>query len=249
MALIDLALGAANAAALAKKAKRKLDDKERGMLANTQSREQEAALAAMAGGEVEDEPAPADAMGNVSTEIGEGDDAYRLTSGNEEVEDGDLSALFDKRIAEALAKEAGGGVEDTPDSKPMGNMSTEVPAGEGNLNDRVTEGGEGYSDIPEYSLADFVDTEGEAAMVDTAEGTDSGRPKNPLIDPTIGARPAGIPEETLATLFKKTHGGSFDPNSKMDRAKMQVIKDMIQEDKSLLALSPAKFALKVYARK
>lgn len=73
--------------------------------------------------------------------------------------------------------------------------------------------------------------------------------KSALWDTAPEARPEGIPEETLATLFAKTHGGPFDPKSKMDRGKMEVIRNMIAEDKALLELSPTKFAMKVYGRK
>ena len=73
--------------------------------------------------------------------------------------------------------------------------------------------------------------------------------KSALLDPTNFARQARIPPETMNNLFKKTHGGKFDPNSKMDRLKMKTMETMIQEDKSLLGLSPTQFALKVYSRK
>lgn len=85
-----------------------------------------------------------------------------------------------------------------------------------------------------------------------AEEMDPGQPKfnkSDLLDPLMGARQAGIPIEHLEALFKKTHGGRFNANSKTDRLKMSTIKDMIQEDKSMLGLSPMKFAMKVYARK
>tara|TARA_R110000823_G_scaffold31970_2_gene90449 strand:+ start:6222 stop:7208 length:987 start_codon:yes stop_codon:yes gene_type:complete len=73
--------------------------------------------------------------------------------------------------------------------------------------------------------------------------------KSALLDPTNFARQFRVPPETMSTLFKKTHGGKFDPNSKMDRLKMKTMETMIQEDKSLLGLSPTQFALKVYSRK
>lgn len=125
-------------------------------------------------------------------------------------------------------------------------------------------------EVPEFNLADLVGEEaakgmmmalpvgdegpkskpvGNTSVADMASMKQEAKTKSPLIDETIGARPAGIPMETLSALFSKTHGGSFDPNSKVDRQKMNVIRDMIQEDKSLLGLSPAKFAMKVYARK
>lgn len=70
-----------------------------------------------------------------------------------------------------------------------------------------------------------------------------------ILDEADIARRAEVPEETLAALFKKTHGGPFDPKSKMDKAKMATITSMIKENRDLLNLSPTQFALKVYARK
>lgn len=116
---------------------------------------------------------------------------------------------------------------------------------------------EGQDDeIPEFDMSDLT---GVVAQEDAGEspGDDLNArqfpgpqfDKSALWDATSGARPAGIPEETLAALFAKTHGGAFDPKSKMDRGKMNVIRDMIAEDESLLGLSPTKFAMKVYGRK
>jgi hypothetical protein len=70
-----------------------------------------------------------------------------------------------------------------------------------------------------------------------------------ILDEADIARRAEVPEETLAALFKKTHGGPFDPKLKVDKAKMATITSMIGEDRSLLNLSPTQFALRVYARK
>jgi hypothetical protein len=70
-----------------------------------------------------------------------------------------------------------------------------------------------------------------------------------ILDEADIARRSDVPQEKLAELFKKTHGGSFDPKSKVDKAKMSAITSMIQNDRSLLNLSPTKFALKVYASK
>ena len=164
--------------------------------------------------------------------------------------------------AEGLAALAGGYADEREeDSAPIGNIPTEAGEPDEDLY-RITSGDE---DIPEFSYEDLVGAEGardmtaglavedEAPMgnisVAPAEAPTKPATNNPLIDPTIGARRAGIPEETTTALFKKTHGGSFDPNSKTDRLKLKVIEDMINEDSSLLELSPAKFALKVYARK
>jgi len=59
----------------------------------------------------------------------------------------------------------------------------------------------------------------------------------------------GAADERVLPLFEKTLGGGFDPGSKNDQAKMRLIQELIQEDPSLLELSPAKFAMKVYARR
>jgi hypothetical protein len=70
-----------------------------------------------------------------------------------------------------------------------------------------------------------------------------------ILDEADIARRSDVPQDKLAELFKKTHGGSFDPKSKVDKEKMAAITSMIQNDRSLLNLSPTKFALKVYASK
>jgi hypothetical protein len=70
-----------------------------------------------------------------------------------------------------------------------------------------------------------------------------------ILDEVDIARRSEVPADKLAELFKKTHGGPFDPKSKMDKAKMATITSMIAENRDLLNLSPTQFALKVYARK
>lgn len=70
-----------------------------------------------------------------------------------------------------------------------------------------------------------------------------------ILDGEDIARRSEVPADKLAELFRKTHGGPFDPKSKVDRAKMATITSMINEDRALLNLSPTQFALKVYARK
>ena len=70
-----------------------------------------------------------------------------------------------------------------------------------------------------------------------------------ILDEADIARRSEVPADKLAELFRKTHGGPFDPTSKMDRAKMATITSMIGEDRNLLNISPTQFALKVYARK
>lgn len=56
-------------------------------------------------------------------------------------------------------------------------------------------------------------------------------------------------DELMQSFFAKAHGGSFDPNSRVDKAKMQKILDMVNSDPKLLSLSPGKFAVKLYASK
>jgi hypothetical protein len=54
-------------------------------------------------------------------------------------------------------------------------------------------------------------------------------------------------DEVVQSFFSKTHGGSFNPDSRADRSKMNKILGMVNSDPSLLKLSPGKFAMKVYA--
>ena len=53
-------------------------------------------------------------------------------------------------------------------------------------------------------------------------------------------------DSKFATLFKATHGEKFDEKSKVDRAKMDQIKSMIQDKPELAKLAPNKFALNFY---
>ncbi len=131
--------------------------------------------------------------------------------------------------------------------------------------DRITSGEE---KVNELDMEDLIGNDvpmfgGKEAEIETGSsapiGNSSTQTDTPTQDPEArrqavrdslqDIRPNDIPQETLDALFRKTHGGSFDPNSKVDRQKMMVMRDMITEDKSLLGLSPNKFALKVYARK
>lgn len=56
-------------------------------------------------------------------------------------------------------------------------------------------------------------------------------------------------DEVVQSFFAKTHGGPFDPKSRVDRAKMDKILGMVNADPKLLSMSPGKFAMKVYTSK
>jgi hypothetical protein len=56
-------------------------------------------------------------------------------------------------------------------------------------------------------------------------------------------------DEMMQSFFAKAHGGSFDPNSRVDKMKMQKILDMVNSDPKLLSLTPGKFAVKLYTTK
>ena len=56
-------------------------------------------------------------------------------------------------------------------------------------------------------------------------------------------------DEVVQSFFTKAHGGSYDPNSRIDKAKMQKILSMVNAQPELLSLSPGKFAVKLYASK
>jgi len=47
-------------------------------------------------------------------------------------------------------------------------------------------------------------------------------------------------------LFKNTHGTEFDPNSKMDREKLDKMKGMLAKQGGLGEMSANQFALQVY---
>lgn len=171
--------------------------------------------------------------------------------GQEEFDELDLGADFSKGLkptGNALSVEPV--VDAKASTKPIGNTPTEIGS---DTKDpyRVS------AKDPEVTGADFsagVNATGNALSVEPVE--DAKAPTKPLgnvpTDLLSGediARRADVPEDTLAALFKKTHGGPFDPKSKMDKAKMATITSMIEENRDLLNLSPTQFALKVYARK
>ena len=64
------------------------------------------------------------------------------------------------------------------------------------------------------------------------------------------AREAGASPELLESLFRTTHGGSFDPKSSTDKKKMEQIKELLGSGEDFGDLSDRKmrnrFALKVY---
>lgn len=56
-------------------------------------------------------------------------------------------------------------------------------------------------------------------------------------------------DELVQSFFAKAHGGNYDPNSRVDKVKMQKILSMVNAQPELLSLSPGKFAVKLYATK
>ena len=62
----------------------------------------------------------------------------------------------------------------------------------------------------------------------------------------------GTDEATLEELFKTTHGGSFDPKSRLDAKKMDQIKELLSEGGDFGDLSDKKnrnrFALQIYRK-
>ena len=139
-----------------------------------------------------------------------------------------------------------GGLDDDP-SKPHGGDSSTRPFG--GLDDDPSKPHGGDSSTRPFAAPTTPTTLPTLPGDDMVKAMEPKFDKSALLDPTNFARQARIPPETMNNLFKKTHGGKFDPNSKMDRLKMKTMETMIQEDKSLLGLSPTQFALKVYSRK
>jgi len=103
---------------------------------------------------------------------------------------------------------------------------------------------------------------------DDVEQEDILRPKNPakgtgamlrkgqsfneamsLDEPTTPKAKVVAEDELVQSFFAKAHGGSYDPNSRVDKAKMQKILGMVNAQPDLLSLTPGKFAVKLYASK
>ena len=182
-------------------------------------------------------------------------------------------------MKKAASDALGGGVPEVrATTKPIGNVSTDIAVTDAEDAAYAKEG-KGQMDFEKDFTVDLTDmgrTEGmKKAASDTFGG---GVPEDRATTKPIGnvsteikapapvgekarfdgadildeadiARRADVPEDKLAELFKKTHGSSFDPKSKVDKAKMATITSMIGEDRNLLNISPTQFALKVYARK
>lgn len=195
-------------------------------------------------------------MGEKGLAASRGKEYADEVKGQEEFDE-DLPGDFKNQVRTEAEKTAannafGGGVPEFSDrpTKPIGNVSTEMGSSDKDPN-RIS------SEDPKVPGADFsegVKATGGVLSVEPVE--DAKAPTKPLgnvsTDLLSGediARRADVPEDTLAALFKKTHGGPFDPKSKMDKAKMATITSMIEENRDLLNLSPTQFALKVYARK
>ena len=176
--------------------------------------------------------------------------------------DEDLPGDFKNQVRTEAEKTAannlfGGAVPEFSDSpsKPIGNVSTEMGSSDKDPN-RIS------SEDPEVPGANFS----EGVMPQVVKSTGAFLSAEPVEDAKAPIKPLGnvstdllsgediarrseVPADQLAELFKKTHGGSFDPKSKVDKAKMATITSMIGENRDLLNLSPTQFALKVYARK
>jgi len=184
-------------------------------------------------GGVEEIVQPTAPIGNVSTQNTPVQaNVDRITSGEEPVASGDFANMGSANLSKsALSAQP---VGDETNSAPMGNVSTDnsvVPKIDTSKIDQI-----------------ISNTEPQPEM-DMASAMQPNMAVSSLFDETAGARPAGIPEETLNSFFAKTTGSGFDSKSKKDRLMMNKIKDMITGDKSLLGLSPSQFAMKVYGRK
>ena len=72
-----------------------------------------------------------------------------------------------------------------------------------------------------------------------------GHPAFPSYSPAEEPAPAADPQLT-ESLFRKAHGGPFDPKSSMDKRKMAEIEQLLAEQGGLGDMSANQFALKLY---
>lgn len=120
---------------------------------------------------------------------------------------------------------------------------------------------EGYSPVSAVTKADLergkpLRMQGgmREPVADTEKGTGKMLTKKAAGD--LGDRTGYQPkakvvaeDEVVQSFFSKAHGSSYDPNSRIDKAKMQKILSMVNAQPELLSLSPGKFAVKLYASK
>jgi hypothetical protein len=125
----------------------------------------------------------------------------------------------------------------------------------------MEDGDDEYSPVSAVTKADLergkpLEVQGgmRRVVAETEKGTGEMLTKKPEGD--LGDRTGFQPkaklvaeDELMQSFFAKAHGGSFDPKSRVDKAKMQKILDMVNTDPKLLSLSPGKFAVKLYASK
>lgn len=84
----------------------------------------------------------------------------------------------------------------------------------------------------------------DSVIVVKGFGEDDAKPSPPKPKAKVVAE-----DEVVQSFFSKAHGSSYDPNSRIDKAKMQKILSMVNAQPDLLSLSPGKFAVKLYASK
>jgi hypothetical protein len=125
----------------------------------------------------------------------------------------------------------------------------------------MEDGDDEYSPVSAVTKADLergkpLEVQGgmRRVVAETEKGTGKMLTKKPEGD--LGDRTGFQPkaklvaeDELMQSFFAKAHGGSFDPNSRVDKAKMQKILDMVNSDPKLMSLTPGKFAVKLYASK
>lgn len=73
--------------------------------------------------------------------------------------------------------------------------------------------------------------------------------KFPAAPATLASPDAAEDGPDINLLFRTAHGTDFDPNSRVDKATLDVIKAMLEDDPKLAKLSPTKFALQLYRKK
>lgn len=116
--------------------------------------------------------------------------------------------------------------------------------------------------IPMDAAQTAVATDGDDFLSAVEKGlAAAGNPESAPVapDPNPESAPTRAPKEAppvtaqaaapnFDVFFRAAHGTSFDPTSRVDAAKMNVIREMIAEDPKLSELKPNKFALALYKR-
>ena len=109
-----------------------------------------------------------------------------------------------------------------------------------------------FSNSLNQRAAEDLDQRAAEEILAEPDEADPATPATPATEAALGAVEEATAEpevdytDEASRLFKNTHGTEFDPNSKMDMAKLDKMKGMLAKQGGLGGMSANQFALQVY---